>query len=405
MSSFLWLLLYLAPLLGLTAAVFGWLGWHWHSSDLQKRVQELEAQIGETQTRLREAEARHAAAQNEDDALAATATAEREQAKQELQGLRGELQAAKAAALQQQDEAGKARATAQTLEAESTRLTAELATMRAEHAAALADLTTAQTKVATTQAELTTTQTKLNSTQANRPPAQRPGPSRRGHTRRSRAHTCQAEAETQPRGQAEGSRRRLFAGKNRRAGAAAGQTAGGHLDPHAGADDWQRRIAKLEGKSPPDAAELALARRSFADSEKRLATTTAEIEQLQNQTRVLGGEGRAPLLLPVCRMTTSRSRASKKSSASSSAPTECGPGGRSPSGMRAGCAPSVNCWHSKTVQRAKNGRSRRVRCMRLRTALSPDLFYLPHVYSSASSLPASAAPTARRLLRQHGNTG
>jgi hypothetical protein len=47
MSSFLWLLLYLAPLLGLTAAVFGWFGWQWRGRDMQQRIKELEARLNE----------------------------------------------------------------------------------------------------------------------------------------------------------------------------------------------------------------------------------------------------------------------------------------------------------------------------------------------------------------------
>ena len=62
MSSLLWLLLYLAPLLGLTAALFAWFGWQWRGSDMQKRIDELAAQIETAQAALRQAETDRATA-------------------------------------------------------------------------------------------------------------------------------------------------------------------------------------------------------------------------------------------------------------------------------------------------------------------------------------------------------
>lgn len=52
-------------------------------------------------------------------------------------------------------------------------------------------------------------------------------------------------------------------------------------------DDWRRRVTTLESKTPPDPAGLALARRSLAGSEERLATAEQAVESLQNQRRAL----------------------------------------------------------------------------------------------------------------------
>jgi hypothetical protein len=90
MSSAFWLLLYLAPLLGLTAALFAWFGWHWRGSDLLKRIHELEAEDGKERE-------------------------SREKAEHERDSLKSELQAAIDAARRHEDDAAKARESLQAL--------------------------------------------------------------------------------------------------------------------------------------------------------------------------------------------------------------------------------------------------------------------------------------------------
>lgn len=103
MSSFLWLLLYLAPLLGLTAAVFGWFGWQWRGRDMQQRIKELEARLNEARPQ-----------------------------EEELPALRDELKSAQTALRQREDDAAKAHEAVQALETETARLLRDLDLLRAE---------------------------------------------------------------------------------------------------------------------------------------------------------------------------------------------------------------------------------------------------------------------------------
>ena len=57
MSSFLWLLFYLAPLLGLTAALFAWFGWQWRGSDMLERLKARATQDETAPASLPQAEA------------------------------------------------------------------------------------------------------------------------------------------------------------------------------------------------------------------------------------------------------------------------------------------------------------------------------------------------------------
>jgi predicted flap endonuclease-1-like 5' DNA nuclease len=291
MSSFLWLLLYLAPLLGLTAALFAWFGWHWRGSDMQKRIDELTAQIDRAQDALHQASTERAAALSQDSRPAQPDTNA-----DEIQALRNELKSAQTEARLRQDEAAKAHEAALTLQNELKSAHAEARLRQVEAAKAreatlaletemarlLADLEHLRTERTAAQAELVT----LRST----PPAA--------------DETATAPAPVEPDAPAKSKRKRATPAKVKAPAAAAAPIASlrekitaleAQLTTYQAGlatltqerDDWQRRISKLEGKSPADVAGLGLARRSLADSDKRLATATAEIERLQNQTRVL----------------------------------------------------------------------------------------------------------------------
>ena len=274
MSSLLWLLLYLAPLLGLTAALFAWFGWKWRGSDMQKRLDEQAAQIETAQAALRQAEtdratalATSAAPAPQDPAVAA-----------ELQALRGDLKSAQSEARLHQDQAAKANEAAQALETEMARLLADNEHLRAAHTSAQAELENLRSAapVAVETAE-----------------APAPAP----------VAVETAEAPAKPK------RKRSTPAKPKAATSTLHEKVTAlenHLTTHQTGlatltqerDDWQRRIAKLEGQTPADPAGLGLARRSLAASEKRLATATTEIERLRLQTQVLRRveEGESALL-------------------------------------------------------------------------------------------------------------
>ena len=266
MSSFLWLLLYLAPLLGLTAALFAWFGWHWRGSDLQQRIDELTGQIDTAQTALRQAEAEHAPAPalsagytEATTSTAATPTEAaaplaRDSAADELQALRDDLQSAQTKVRLHQDEAAKSREAAQALETEMARLLAELEQLRAAHGTAQAELASLRSA----------------------PPAADETATAPAKTKRKRSTPAKSKAPDAT------LREKITALESELAAHQAGLAT---LTQER--DDWQRRVSKLEEQTPVDLAGLGLARRSFADSDKRLATATAEIARLQNQTRVL----------------------------------------------------------------------------------------------------------------------
>ncbi|MCX6853151.1 MAG: hypothetical protein NTY98_30030 [Verrucomicrobia bacterium] len=273
MSSFLWLLLYLAPLLGLTAALFAWFGWQWRGSDMQKRVDELAAQIDRAQAALRQAETDRATA-------FATSTVSSAPAPQdpavvaELQSLRGDLKSAQSEARLRQDQAAKANEAALALETEMARLLADLEHLRAAHTYAQVELEnlrsaapvaveTAETPAPVEKAEAPAKPKRKRSTPAK--------PKAATSTLREKVTVLEGQLNTHQTGLATLTQER---------------------------DDWQRRIAKLEGQTPADPAGLGLARRSLADSEKRLAIATTEIEKLRLQTQVLRRveEGESALL-------------------------------------------------------------------------------------------------------------
>ena len=248
MSSFLWLLLYLAPLLGLTAALFAWFGWHWRGSDLRQRICELTAQLDAAQAALRQAEAEHAAVTKppapHDPAAAA-----------ELQALRDDLKAAQGEARLRQEEAAKAHEATLALETELARLLADLEQLRSAHASALAQ--PASPAPAAEEAAAAPAKTKRKRSAAAKPKTAGSAPAA---TLREKISALESELHAHQTGLATLTQER---------------------------DDWRRRITKLEEQSPADPAGLGLAHRSLTDSEKRLATATSEIERLQNQTRVL----------------------------------------------------------------------------------------------------------------------
>ncbi len=272
MSSLLWLLLYLAPLLGITAALFAWFGWQWRGSDMQKRINELAAQIDTAQQALRQAETDRATA-----LATSTAPAPQDPAvAAELQALRGDLKSAQSEARLRQDQAAKANEAAQALETEMARLLADNEHLRAAHTSAQAELenllSAAPVAVETAEAPAPVA---VETAEAPAKP------------KRKRSTTAKPKAATAT------LREKITALEGQ---LSTHQTGLATLTQER--DDWQRRITKLEGQTPADPAGLGLARRSLADSEKRLAIATAEIERLRIQTQVLrrAEEGESALL-------------------------------------------------------------------------------------------------------------
>ena len=270
MSSLLWLLLYLAPLLGITAALFAWFGWQWRGSDMQKRLDELAAQIDTAQAALRQAETDHATAIAASTASTAPALQDPAVAA-ELQALRGDLKSAQSEARLRQDQATKANEAAQALETEMARLLADLEHLRAAHASAQAELESLRSIApapAPAPVDVETAEAPAKPKRKRSTPAK---PKAATSTLREKVTVLEGQLSTHQTGLATLTQER---------------------------DDWQRRIAKLEGQTPADPAGLGLARRSLADSEKRLAIETAEIERLRLQTQVLRRveEGESALL-------------------------------------------------------------------------------------------------------------
>ncbi|WP_395733313.1 hypothetical protein [Prosthecobacter sp.] len=268
MSSLLWLLLYLAPLLGITAALFAWFGWHWRGSDMQQRMDELAAQLSTAQAALRQAETDRATAQ-----AASTAPALQDPAvAAELQALRGDLKSAQSEARLLRDQAARANEAAQALETEMARLQADLEHLRAEHTSAQAELENLRrpvpVPVETTPAPVETAEAPTKPKRKRSTPAK---PKAATSTLREKITALENQLSTHQTGLAALTQER---------------------------DDWQRRITQLEGQTPDDTAGLGSARRSLADSEKRLATATTEIERLRIQTQVLRRveEGESALL-------------------------------------------------------------------------------------------------------------
>lgn len=265
MSSALWLLLYLAPLLGLTAAVFAWFGWQWRGSDLKKQIAELQAQMDDTLKALRIAQAESESAQHQ--AIAVPANTLNEQTENELCTLRKDLNSAQHTARLREDEAVKAREASQALETEVARLLRDLELLRKERDQAIAALTVAQTQLTRPMSPETAA---VSTPIATEPPAK---PKRKRSTPVKAKPKAAVPASLQEKAAA------LVNDLTQLQSTLATLTQE--------RDDWQRRVTKLEEKSPKDAAGLGLARRSLADSEKRLHTANAAIERLQGQARVL----------------------------------------------------------------------------------------------------------------------
>ena len=272
MSSFLWLLLYLAPLLGLTAALFAWFGWQWRGSDLQKRIEDLTVQIDDAQKALREAEAGQAAASPAEPQP-------QEPNPAEVQALRDELAAAQREIRLQQDAAAKAREAGSALETESARLLSELEHLRTARTAAQDEAAAAKGELASAQQALSAAEAELARLRSTPPaPAAEASPAAPAKPKRKRSTTPKPKAAAPA------------ANLGEKIAALESQLSSQQASLATLAqerDDWQGRIQALEEKTPPDAANLRLARRSLTDSEKRLSAASSEIERLQAQTRVL----------------------------------------------------------------------------------------------------------------------
>lgn len=250
MSSLIWLLLYLAPLLGLTAALFAWLGWQWRGSDMKKRSDELTAQLNTANEALREAETARAAALEKAATTTAAPAVQETAAADKLKALQEELKSAHSESRLRQEEAAKAQETAQALKTEMARLLAELDHLRAAHSSA--------------QAEIESLRSAPPAVEASEPSPAKP--------KRKRSTTAKAKV---PAGTL---REKITALESQLLSQQAGLAA---LSQER--DDWQRRLSQPEA----DPASLDIARRSLADSEKRLVSATSEMERLQNQMRVL----------------------------------------------------------------------------------------------------------------------
>ncbi len=253
MSSLLWLLLYLTPLLGLTAVLFAWFGWQWRGSDLQKRIDELSAQLNTASEAMREAESAHAAVL-EKAAAVQPPPAQDGKAAAELQALLADLKSARDEAHLRQQEASKAHEATQAMEKEMNRLLADLEQLRAAHASVQAELPLLQSSpAAAAQPEAAPAKPKRKrSTTAKAPPPA------------AALHEKIAALESQ-----------LLAQQSDLAALTQER------------DDWQLRISQLETAPQSDPAGLGLARRSLADTQKRLTAATTKLGQLQNQNRVL----------------------------------------------------------------------------------------------------------------------
>lgn len=260
MSSFFWLLLYLAPLLGITAAVFGWLGWRWQGTDLRKRLQELESRIAEMQSNRSAGEIEH-------EELRAKARA----AEAESSSLRDELNTARNETLRNQNEAAKAQEFSLSLKSELARTIHELDTLRSERDLSAAALVTAQDEIERLRS--------LPPVATASPPAPLPEPPPPERTKRTRSTTTKART-TAPRN---ATLHDTLA--NVEAQLTTHQATVTALTQER--DDWHRRVTKLESQTIADPAGLGLAYRSLADSEKRLQAVNTNISLLQNQSRVL----------------------------------------------------------------------------------------------------------------------
>ena len=168
MSSFFWLLLYLAPLLGLTAVIFAWLGWKWRGTDLSKIIQEL-------QTRLNDINAARNAGEVAHDTLRSQILA----AEDGLRTSRAELQAAQEANRLSQHEIAKVQESSRALQTEHAKTLQELDTLRTERDHASAALAAADAEIehlrTRPEPELPSAAAKTESAPAEKPKRKRPG--------------------------------------------------------------------------------------------------------------------------------------------------------------------------------------------------------------------------------------
>ena len=314
MSSFLWLLFYLAPLLGVPAALFAWFGWQWRGSDMLERLKALATQDETAPATLPQAEAApFTPAEAAPAPLAPAAPALPDPAAAaELQALRDELKTAQAETRLRQDEAAKAHEATQALEAETARLIADMEGLRDELQSAQAETRLRQDEARQRQDEAAKAHEAARALEAEvaRLIADLEG-LRAAHTAAQAEldHLHSAPPVAPPAAPEEDAavadkpkRKRSTPAKPKAAKAAPTATLRdkisaleSQLSAHQTGlatltqerDDWQRRIRKLEAQTLADPAGMALAHRSLADSEKRLATATSEVERLQNQARVL----------------------------------------------------------------------------------------------------------------------
>lgn len=272
MSSFLWLLLYLAPLLGLTAAAFGWLGWRWRSTDLREEVQALKARMEEMQNARSAGEVEH-------DHLRDKARA----AEAELRSLRNELQNTQEQMHEHQDDIAKAQEFSHSLKSELARTIHDLEAARSERDQNAAALAGAHTEIERLRSIPLPA---LVESPPNTPldsPAYAPAAMPHGGPKRTRLSQLTHLPKTRSTAALHASLKDTLA------------VVDDQLAVHEATitaltqqrDDWQRRVTKLETQPIADPAGLGLAYRSLTDSESRLQSVGTEIDRLQNQARVL----------------------------------------------------------------------------------------------------------------------
>lgn len=276
MSSAFWLLLYLAPLLGLTAAVFAWFGWRWRGTDLMKKIQEIEAQAEEARKQQHSAEVESDTAHSQIITTAAEANVRCEKAEEEIRGLRDDLEAARNDIRLREDEIAKAHENVHAREVEISRLLRDLDALRAERDHASIALNAARAELEALRVSSTPQQDVAPAAQAEPPAAEKPKAKRKPSTT-SKPKKAAAAAPL-----AVSLRDKVIGFETQ-------------LAPHLVIlatltrehDDWLRRVAKLEKQTPADPAGLGLARRSLADSAKRLDEAATEAGRLQNKIQVL----------------------------------------------------------------------------------------------------------------------
>lgn len=272
MSSFLWLLLYLAPLLGLTAAAFAWLGWHWRSTDLRKEVQELKARIDEMQNARSAGEVEH-------DTLRDKARA----SEAELRVLRDELKSTQELMRDHQDDTAKAQEFSHTLKSELARTIHDLEAARAERDQNAAALAGAHAEIERLRSVAQSAPVEAVIPAAPIPPSDSPAAAPGGGTKRTRHATSTAPSKARTTAARHASLQDTLAVVETQL-ATHEATVTALMQER---DDWQRRVTKLEAQPIADPAGLGLAYRSLADSESRLQSANSEIDRLQNQFRVL----------------------------------------------------------------------------------------------------------------------